>query len=107
MTRPVLGAANSRRRGVRAMIEETMRLPLTQPVESKLRGPALGARVRYTGPGRRHGTIGTVTARSYLWAPDTRYGDTRGVVRYDDSVVVFDEGGSLAINDHDLEGVTA
>lgn len=84
-------------------------LPLTEADPDKLRGPALGARVRYIGTGRRHGTTGEVIARSYLWAPDSAayHGTTRGIIRYDDSVVRFDDGGRLVINDHDLEEVQA
>ena len=93
----------TRAQAMRRALDEVYALPLTEPREDRLRGPALGARVRYTGTGRRHGQVGTVTQRWYRWAPDTRYGDTRGIIRYDDSVVVFDEGGSLSIDDHDLE----
>lgn len=83
--------------------DELMALPITQARPDKERGPELGARVRYMGTGRRYCMVGTVTRRSYVWAPDTRYGDSRGIVRYDDSVVLFDDGVSLAIDDHDLE----
>ena len=86
-------------------LDEVLALPLVQPDPEKLRGPELGARVRYTGTGRRHGMVGEVIERSYVWAPDTRYGDTRGIVRYDDSVVRFDDGVTLAIDDHQLAGV--
>ncbi len=89
-------------REARTRWDEVMALPLTEPREDKLRGPELGSRVRYISTGRRHGQLGTVEQRWYLWAPDTRYGDTRGIVRYDDSVVRFDDGGTLAIDDHDL-----
>ena len=95
----------SRATAMQKQLDELYALPLTEANPDKLRGPALGARVQYTGTGRRHGLVGTVTARSYLWAPDTRYGDSRGIVRYDDSVVGFDDGGSLAIDDKALEVV--
>lgn len=87
---------------MRRQMDEVMALPLTEPDPARLRGPELEARVRYTGTGRRHGMIGTVERRWYRWAPDTRYGDTRGIIRYDDSVVRFDDGVTLAIDDHDL-----
>lgn len=90
---------------MRRHMDEVMALPLTEPNPEKLRGPELLARVRYINTGRRHGMVGTVTRRWYLWAPDTRYGETRGIIRYDDSVVRFDDGVSLAIDDHDLEVV--
>lgn len=85
-----------------AAMRQLYALPLTEPQPDRLRGPEVGARVRYIGTGRRHGEVGTVRQRWYLWAPDTRYGDTRGIIRYDDSVVDFDKG-SLSIDDHDLE----
>lgn len=84
-----------------------MARPVTPENPAKLTGPELGARVRYINTGRRHGQVGTVTARSYVWAPDKANGPTyRGYRRYEDSVVRFDDGGSLCILDRDLEVVT-
>lgn len=81
-------------------------LPIAPENPEKLRGPELGARVRYTGSSEYlHGQIGTVTARSYVWAPDKQYGEHRGVRRYDDSVVQFDNGKSSLVLDQDLEEV--
>lgn len=96
----------SRTTDMKRRLAETYALPLTEPRPEKLRGPELGAQVRYTGTGRRHGQVGTVTRRWYLWAPDTRYGESRGIIRYDDSVVVFEDGRSLSTDDHDLEAVS-
>ncbi len=97
----------SRAKDMQRRLDELYALPITPENPAKVRGPELGARVRYTSTGRRHGQVGTVIARSYVWAPDTQYGEARGVRRYDDSVVVFDGGGSLAIDDADLVEVPA
>lgn len=88
-----------------------MELPLAPENPAKLTGPELGARVRYVNTGRRHGQVGTVIARSYVWAPDkivtAQDGSKhRGMRRYEDTVVRFDDGGSLCILDRDLEVVS-
>lgn len=90
-------------RNTQRRIDEVMALPLTEPDPAKLRGPEVGALVIYLGTGRRCGMVGQVERRWYRWAPDTRYGETRGVIRYDDTVVEFADGVTLAIDDHDLE----
>jgi len=87
-------------------IKAFMALPVAPENPDRVRGPKLGARVRYVGRStRRHGQIGTVTQRSYVWAPDKQYGEYRGIRRYDDSVVTFDDGVTIVIDDHDLEAV--
>ena len=90
-------------------------VPVVPEDPAKLTGPELGARVRFTGGSdskySRRGQVGTVTARSYVWAPDQayHYGEDvyyRGIRRYGDSVVVFDAGGSLSVLDRDLVTIT-
>jgi hypothetical protein len=67
----------------------------------RLQGPEVGARVLYTGAGRRYNSMATVTARSYVWAPgDPAY--RGGSRRYDWKVIDFDAGGSLCVDDKDL-----
>ena len=90
-----------------AKYQRFLALPIVPEDPAKLRGPELGARVRYTSTGSHNGRLGTVTARSYVWAPDKQNGQHRGFRRYDDSVVAFDNGTSLSVLDKDLTEVPA
>lgn len=77
--------------------------PVPPERPERLTGPEIGARVLFHST-YRGDRVGTVRERSYVWAPgDPAYhGGSR---RYDVKVVDFDDGGSLAVDDRDLEAV--
>ena len=85
-----------------ARLAECNHDPIPPERPDKLQGPEVGARVIYRHAGsRRDGEAATVTERSYVWAPGDRayHGGSR---RYDWSVVRFDSGGTLCVDDKDL-----
>lgn len=83
-------------------VRECRHMPIPPERPEKLRGPEIGSRWRYVkGNSRRDGQQCTVTERSYVWAPgDASYGG--GSRRYDWSVVRFDDGATLVVDDVDL-----
>jgi hypothetical protein len=89
-----------------AAARECRHMPIPPERPDKLQGPEVGARVIFHSTYPRHdGEAATVTERSYVWAPgDPSYhGGSR---RYDWTVIRFDGGGSLCVDDKDLTSLT-